>query len=121
LNSLLLHWFIPLFAALALLWLVTPAQLAGLPMGLRGVLGGLLTGLPVGFAGVIVSIRLARSRDPTAALGSNLLGAVLGGCLEYLSMVVGLRGLLFLAAALYAVGLALVRRGAEGAPAASSA
>jgi hypothetical protein len=96
--------------SLALLWVVTPAELAQLPLALRGIVGGLLVGLPVGFAGVIVSIRLSRSSDPTASLGSNLLGAVLGGCLEYSSMLIGLHGLLLLAAALYAVGLGFVLR-----------
>lgn len=103
-------WFVPLFVSLALLWVVTPAELAQLPLAFRGIVGGLLVGLPVGFAGVIVSIRLSRSPDPTASLGSNLLGAVLGGCLEYSSMLIGLHGLLALAAALYAVGLAFALR-----------
>jgi hypothetical protein len=57
--------------------------------------------LPIGFAGVIVSMLLARSAHPSAALGSNLLGAVLGGCLEYLSMWTGLRALAALAFLLY--------------------
>ena len=103
-------WFITLFAALALMWFITPSHLAGLPMVGRGLAAGLLTGLPVGFAGVIVSIRLARSSNPTASLGSNLLGAVLGGCLEYLSMVIGLHGLLVMAAALYGLGLLFTQR-----------
>ena len=71
---------------------------------------------PVAFAGVIVSIRLARSRNAAASLGSNLLGSVVGGCLEYLSMVAGLRALALLALALYlAAFLAAQRQGATGA------
>ena len=75
--------------------------------------------LLLGFAGVIVSTQLARSPSPAAALGSNLLGSVLGGCLEYLSMLTGLRFLALLALALYlgAFGLLLRRpRGLLAAP-----
>lgn len=53
---------------------------------------------------------LARSPNPTASLGSNLLGAVVGGCLEYLSMVVGLGALALLAFALYLVALLILQR-----------
>lgn len=101
-------WFVPLALSLGLLWLLPASELTGLSMLMRGVVGGLLVGIPVGFAGIIVSIRLSRARDPTAALGSNLLGAVLGGCLEYLSMAIGLQGLLLLAAGLYLAALALL-------------
>jgi SAM-dependent methyltransferase len=99
------RWFIPLFFALAVLWAVPVGALNALPMMARGVLGGLLVGLPVGIAGVIVSIRLRKVPLPTAALGSNLLGAVVGGCLEYLSMWTGLRALVLLAAVFYLLSL----------------
>jgi hypothetical protein len=101
-------WFIPLFVSLAVLWLIPPSQLAGLSLIGRGIVAGLLIGLPVGFAGIIVSLRLAHSPDPAMAFGSNLLGAVLGGCLEYSSMLIGLHGLLVLAFVLYALGFVLL-------------
>jgi SAM-dependent methyltransferase len=107
-------WFVGLLASVLFLWLLPPATLTGLPMLARGVLGGLVNGVPLGFAGVIVSILLARSRNAAAALGSNLLGTVVGGCLEYLSMLVGLGSLALLALGLYvAAWLAEVRRGAQ--------
>jgi hypothetical protein len=93
--------FAALLAAVILVWAIPPSALTGLPLVTRGLTGGLVNGLPVGFAGVIVSMLLARSPNPTAALGSNLVGAVVGGCLEYLSMVAGLRALALLAFALY--------------------
>jgi hypothetical protein len=65
-------------------------------------------------------MRLAQARDTSAALGSNLLGSVVGGGLEYLSMMVGLRAIVLLALALYlgALLVALRRSGDEivGAP-----
>jgi hypothetical protein len=93
--------FAALLAAVILVWAIPPSVLTDLPLVTRGLAGGLVNGLPVGFAGVIVSMLLARSSNPTAALGSNLVGAVVGGCLEYLSMVAGLRALALLAFVLY--------------------
>ena len=45
--------------------------------------------------------RFRDTADPTTAFGANLLGAMLGGVLEYLSLITGYRGLLVLAAILY--------------------
>lgn len=111
------RWFVPLFASLALVAWLDVGVLNNLSMLGRGVVGGLVFALPVGFAGVVFSMLLRRSPDPAASLGSNLLGAVVGGVLEYASMGLGLRGLVLLAAVAYA-GVALLtarRRAAEGA------
>ena len=109
-------WFLPLFATLALLWGVDVGDLNAFSLGGRWAIGALLVGLPVGLAGVIVSMRLAQSRTPTAALGSNLLGAVFGGCVEYLSMSVGLKTLVLLAAVFYLTAALLLQRARESAP-----
>ncbi len=98
--------FIALAAALALNFFVRPSTLLTLGLVARGVAGGLLNGLPVGIAGLLFSQLLARSPHPAAALGSNLLGTVLGGCLEYLSVFTGLRALTLIAIALYAAAFA---------------
>jgi hypothetical protein len=61
-----------------------------------------------------VSILISRSANPTASLGSNLLGAVLGGCLEYLSMCLGLGALALMALIFYLLALFyLLRRAAQ--------
>lgn len=103
-------WFVALFAAVVLLWWFPLDWLNTLPLLARGILGGLLTGLPVGLAGVIVPMLLARSAQPAAALGSNLLGAVLGGCLEYYSMLGGLRSAALMALVLYLMTFLLVKK-----------
>jgi len=103
-------WAYALAAALLLLWWMDPASLTGLSLVQRGAVGALVTGLPIGFAGVIVSILLFRSDSPAAALGSNLLGSVLGGCLEYMSMIVGLQALVLLAMAIYLLALYSAQR-----------
>lgn len=105
-----LPWFGALFAAVILLWCIPLEWLSPLPLLARGVAGGLLTGLPVGLAGVIVPILLARAAQPAAALGANLLGAVLGGCLEYYSMLGGLKSTALMALVLYLVAFLIVRR-----------
>ncbi|HYB72818.1 MAG TPA: methyltransferase domain-containing protein [Candidatus Sulfotelmatobacter sp.] len=72
--------------------------------------GGLFT-LPLFFAGLIfiTSFRAAPRKD--AAFGANLLGAILGGFLESLAFLTGMRFLLLLAAALYLLSAAaLIRR-----------
>jgi hypothetical protein len=104
------RWFPLLAAAVVLLWLVEPSWLNRLPLLWRALAGGLLTALPVGFAGVIVSSLVARARNLPAALASNLLGSVVGGCLEYLSMALGLRALALLALAIYLGALLSHRR-----------
>ncbi|RXK55016.1 hypothetical protein ESB00_03705 [Oleiharenicola lentus] len=103
-------WFLALFAAVAFLYLFPVGWLNTLPMLPRGIIGGLLTGLPVGLAGVIVPLLLARAAQPAAALGANLLGAVLGGCLEYFSMLGGLRSTALMALVLYLTAFLLLRR-----------
>jgi hypothetical protein len=111
------NWFWALFAAVALLYFFPLAWLATMPLLMRGLLGGLLTGLPVGFAGLIVPMLLQRSSQPAAALGSNLLGAVLGGCLEYYSMLGGLKSTALMALMLYLLAFVLLRRRAANIPA----
>lgn len=102
--------FILLFVALAVSFFIRPSMLLPLPMLLRGIAGGLVNGLPVGFAGIIFSRLLARSNDATSSLGSNLVGAMVGGCLEYLSIVTGLRMLTAIALALYAMAFAVAAK-----------
>lgn len=103
-------WFLALFAMVLVLYFLPVGWLNTLPLGGRAVLGGLMTGLPIGLAGIIVPMLLARAVDPAAALGANLLGAVLGGWLEYLSMAGGLRATALLALALYLAAYLAVGR-----------
>ena len=103
-------FFILLIASLLLNYFVSPAILLDLGLPARAAIGGLLNALPVFFAGVIFSTLFSRSEHPSAAFGSNLLGAVVGGCLEYLSMFIGLKSLVVVALCLYLVVLLLVYR-----------
>lgn len=57
--------------------------------------------LPVFFAGIVFIKSFARAGFSGAALGSNLLGALVGGLLESLSLWTGIRSLLILAGGFY--------------------
>lgn len=103
-------WFCVLFVTVFGLYLLPVEWLSTLPLAARAVAGGLLTGLPIGLAGIIVPMLLARASDPAVALGANLLGAVLGGCLEYFSMLAGLGVVALLALVLYLLAFLLVNR-----------
>lgn len=94
-------WFVLLAVSVVFLWYFNVSSLNQYSLPVRGIVGGLINALPVGFAGVIVSMFLARSPNPAASLGSNLLGSVVGGCLEYLSMYLGLKALALMALILY--------------------
>jgi hypothetical protein len=67
---------------------------------------------PIFCANLIFAARFAETSGSTAAFGANLLGALLGGALEYASLLVGYRALLLLAGALYVVAFALKPRDA---------
>lgn len=105
-----LMWFIPLLMSVVLIGTVNQSLLNEFSLPVRGILGGILNALPIAFAGVIVSIHLGISKNPQAALGSNLIGSVVGGCLEYLSMAFGLKVLAGLAFVLYLGALIAMSR-----------
>jgi hypothetical protein len=90
-----------LLAGLVLAALVPTSWLLGLPVPVRAVTAVIVAFLPIFAANVVFAKRFADTSDATASFGANLLGAVLGGCLEYLSLVIGYRGLLIVAGVLY--------------------
>lgn len=104
-------WYALLAASLVGLYLFPFAALFDLPLVARAVSAGLLVAIPVFFAGVIFSSELRARADAAAALGCNLCGAVVGGLLENLSMVAGLKAVVLLALAIYLASMqAAIRR-----------
>jgi len=57
--------------------------------------------LPVFFSGAIFSYSFSQTKDSPVAFGSNLIGAMLGGCLEYISLKYGYNSLMFVLLAVY--------------------
>jgi hypothetical protein len=103
-------WFYLLFAATLFVAVFDNIWLIQLPFYLRGIVGALVNALPIGIAGFIVPSLLNRAKSPIAALGSNLLGSVVGGCLEYLSMFIGLRSLAVMSLGLYVMAFFVFKR-----------
>jgi hypothetical protein len=97
-------------AALAVSYLVEPTWLLTLPLVPRLLVAVLLAFVPIYLANVAFAKRFAASDDSRSAFGLNLLGAMLGGCLEYLALLTGYRNLLVLVAGLYLLAFLLTPR-----------
>ena len=104
--------FLLLMVALAAAWALPPSAMAGLPPLARYVACSAVLFAPILLANLIFSRFFRESVDPALAFGANLVGAVFGGALEYVSLAAGYRALLIVAACLYfaAAASALVRR-----------
>jgi hypothetical protein len=60
---------------------------------------------PVFFAGLIFIRSFAACADKSRALGSNLIGALVGGLLESLSFITGIRALIILVDLFYLMAI----------------
>jgi hypothetical protein len=78
-------------------------RLLGWESPLRGWVAVVLLCLPLFFAAIVFARAIQAEPRPSAALGSNLLGALAGGILEYSSMAVGFHPLYLFALGLYAL------------------
>jgi hypothetical protein len=95
-----------LAAALAVAWAVPQESLLALSPVPRFLAATGIAFAPIFLANLIFSQRFRDAGSSTAAFGANLLGAMIGGVLEYLALVTGYRFLLIVVAALY--GLAFL-------------
>ena len=93
--------YLLLFGGLALAWLTPAAWVLSLPLPLRLMVAVVLAFLPIMAANIIFAQRFRSSAHPMTAFGTNLLGAMVGGCLEYAALAVGYRWLLVVCACLY--------------------
>jgi len=103
-----------LIASLALAWLVPQESLLALPVVARFFAGSALAFAPIFLANLVFARRFSSVQDSGTAFAVNLLGAMVGGALEYLSLITGYHVLLIVIGALY--GLAFVT-GLRGRPA----
>ncbi len=101
--------YVALFVALAIAWVVPSGALLSLPAAPRFAAAVALAFAPIFLANLIFAERFRDVSHATEAFGANLLGAMLGGVLEYLALLVGYRSLLLLAAALYGLAFAVGR------------
>jgi len=98
LGSLLCTYFIPMR------WLLVD------DWGARLALSIVFVGTPIFFAAACFAIRFKVRQSAGVAFGWNLLGAVVGGLLEFLSMIVGLKALSLVALTAYLGAIFVWRR-----------
>ncbi|GAC1477984.1 MAG: hypothetical protein NVS1B4_21380 [Gemmatimonadaceae bacterium] len=110
-----LDWlFGGLFASLAIAWATPASTLLRFGHLAEWGLGGALVALPIFFAALIFGSLLRVRTDHTRALAYNVLGAIVGGVLEYSSMATGIKGLYLVAAAAYGAAYLCTRVRGEG-------
>jgi hypothetical protein len=132
--------YVLLFAALVVAFVLPPEQLLLDPPWLRYLLAAVVAFAPVFLANLIFTFSFRDTKIADMAFASNLLGAMVGGVIEYAALITGYRALLIAVAVLYGlawlfatrfrvladVGLSAesageVEAGAEAAPAAPAA
>jgi lipid-A-disaccharide synthase-like uncharacterized protein len=92
-----------LLASLVLTWVVPQESLLSLPSVVRFLAAGSLAFAPVYLANLIFSQRFKDVATSGDAFAANLLGAIVGGALEYLALITGYRFLLIVTGMLYAL------------------
>jgi len=106
--------YLVLFLALTVAWVVPGEALLALAPVPRFVTAVVIAFTPIFAANLVFAERFRSVSASAVAFGTNLLGAMVGGLLEYASLLVGYRSLLLVAGALYA--LAFVAGRTEAAP-----
>jgi hypothetical protein len=99
-----------LLVALGVAWAIPQESLLGLPTVLRFLAATAIAFAPVFLANLVFAQRFKDVGSSTTAFAANLLGAIVGGVLEYLSLITGYRFLLVVVAALYAFAFLFGRR-----------
>lgn len=102
--------YLGLFAAILIAYVVPVSALLSESFSIKLAGAILVLCSPVFFASILFIRMFAAARFSGSALGSNLLGSLVGGMLESLSMWIGLRSLLFIALFLYVAAYAFSLR-----------
>ena len=90
-----------LFVALAIAYVLPPESLLIDPPWLRYLLAGVVAFAPVFLANLVFTYSFRDTRTADMAFASNLLGAMIGGTLEYMALLTGYSFLLIVVAVLY--------------------
>ena len=99
-----------LLVTLAVSYAVPQSSLLTLPVVPRFFAATALAFTPVFVANLVFAQRFKGVGSLTTAFGANLLGAIVGGALEYLSLITGFNFLLVVVAALYGLAFLFGRR-----------
>jgi hypothetical protein len=99
-----------LIVALAVAWIVPQESLLGLPAVPRFLAASALAFAPVFLANLVFAQRFSGVESAGTAFAANLLGAMVGGTLEYVSLITGYQFLLIVAGVLYSLAFITGRR-----------
>jgi len=93
--------YVLLLAALAVAWALPPSSLLSLPSLPRFIAATAIAFAPVFIANLVFTQRFKNVGSSTTAFAVNLIGAMVGGLLEYVALLVGYRSLLVVVALAY--------------------
>ncbi len=103
--------FAGLVISIVTMYLIPISSIIGLNLFSTLIFSILLIGLPIFFAAICFALLFNSSESAGESFGWNILGAVAGGLLEFMSMVTGLKALLLIALMFYLIALMIyVRR-----------
>jgi spermidine synthase len=108
--------YVGLFGTLALSYLIPTNALFYESMLVRGAVATALYCSPVFFAGLVFISSFKQIGFRAEAFGSNLLGSLVGGLLDSLSFLIGIKALVIVAAVLYFLSFATMARVRAEAP-----
>jgi hypothetical protein len=94
-------FYFMLILSILINYLLPAGSFLGLDLFWRVSLASFLQALPLFFAGMVFAISFSKTHSIGIALGSNLIGSVLGGVFEYASLFSGIRSLNLLAILFY--------------------
>lgn len=95
--------FLALLASLLICWLVPASYLLSLPWLLRLVTASAITFAPIFFSNLIFAQRFKSVTNSTSAFAANMSGCLVGGLLEYSSLIIGYQNLLIVIALIYSI------------------
>ena len=106
-------YYIGLMIALGANILVSPDSFLGMDPTTQILTSCSLVFAPILFAGVIFPVSFARAEQPDRFFGANVAGALAGGLMENLSLLLGFQLLLLVAVGLYGLSSLFGRPGSE--------
>ena len=101
--------YVLLFGLLFASYVVPSSQFLGLASGPRYILASTFYFSPIFLANLLFSQLFKRSQYADITFGSNMLGAVFGGIIEYSAMAIGYKALILVIALFYALSLIRLR------------
>jgi len=91
-----------LFSSIFINWLIKPGAYLSFNHTLSVIFSSTIMSLPLFFAGIVFASSFKKTNDITGVFGFNLLGAIVGGLCEYISMWSGFNFLYLVAMGMYA-------------------